>query len=69
MDPMSLTEEFVNILSTSVVAVRVNARIVLHSTLYAIYGYRLILWINIMIFPGNCYGTGKPLIAIDIQIL
>ena len=36
VDPMSLSEEFINILSTSVVAVRVNAKIVLHSTLYAI---------------------------------
>ena len=33
VDPMSLTDEFVNILSTSVVAVQVNARIILHSTL------------------------------------
>ena len=33
VDPMSLTDEFVNILSTSVVAVRVNAKIILHSTL------------------------------------
>ena len=33
VDPMSLSEEFVNILSTSVVAVRVNARIILHSKL------------------------------------
>ena len=35
VDPMSLTDEFVNILSTSVVAVRVNAKIILHSTLQA----------------------------------
>ena len=33
VDPMSLTDEFVNILSTSVIAVRVNAKIILHSTL------------------------------------
>ena len=33
VDPMSLTDEFVNILSTSVIAVQVNAKIILHSTL------------------------------------
>ena len=33
VNPMSLTDEFVNVLSTSVVAVRVNAKIILHSTL------------------------------------
>ena len=33
VDPMSLTDEFVNILSTSIVAVRVNTKIILHSTL------------------------------------
>ena len=33
VDPESITEEFVNILSTSVIAVHVNAKVIIHSTL------------------------------------
>ena len=33
VDPESITEEFVNILSTSVIAVHVNAKVITHSTL------------------------------------
>ena len=33
VDPLSITDEFVNILSNSVVAVNANAKLILHSTM------------------------------------